>query len=94
MAQSGPAQVGVPVSKANLDAKIGAAADGLRKANRALQELVDWAAPYSAEDLVTLYGYTDQEANLFLSMLRAPTDAPAVAATVDGLAWINRAWGP
>lgn len=93
MAQTGPAQVGVPVTKDSLNAKLGSATSALRKANTALLELTDWAAPYSAEDLVGLYGFTDQEAQLFISALRGATEAPAVATVVEGFQFINRTWG-
>ncbi len=94
MAQSGPAQVGVPVDKNALNAKIGAASQSLRRANVALQELTEWAAPYQAADLVAHFGFTDEEANLFLSSLRGATEAPALATTVDGFTFLNRTWGP
>ena len=93
MAQSGPAQVGVPVTKANLDAKLGGATSSLRKANVAIRELVEWAAPYQAADLVSLYGFTDEEATLFLSALRGATEAPALDTTVAGFQFISRTWG-
>ena len=93
MAQSGPAQVGVPVDKNSLNAKMGSATSSLRKANTALLELTDWAAPYTAADLVTLYGFTDEEATLFLSSLRGASEAPALATVVDGFTFLNRTWG-
>ena len=93
MAQTGPAQVGVPVTKASLNAKYGGAMDGIRKGDRALQELTDWAAPYGTADLVALYGFTDEEADLFLSGLRGATEAPALHATVEGFQFANRGWG-
>jgi hypothetical protein len=93
MAASSPPQVGVPVDKASLNAKLGGATSSLRKANTALVELTEWAAPYTAQQLVDLYGFTVEEADLFLSALRGPTEAPALAATVDAFQFITRTWG-
>lgn len=93
MAQTGPAQVGLPVTRESLNAKLGNATSNLRKANTALIELTDWAAPYAAADLVSLYGFSDAEANLFLSALRGATEAPALATVVDGFQFISRTWG-
>lgn len=91
--ETAPPQVGVPVDKAALNAKLGGATQSLRKAHVALLELADFTAPYTAGDLETLFGFTPEEANLFLSCLRGATEQPALAATVEGFQFINRTWG-
>lgn len=93
MAATAPPQVGVPISKDALNAKLGAATSSLRKAYVALRELADSTAPYDAAALEAAYGFTPEEANLFLSALRGPTETPALVATVDGFEFINRTWG-
>jgi hypothetical protein len=85
-----PPQVGVPVSKASLDAKLGGASSSLKKSTVQLADLYDWAAAYTAEDLVALYGYTLEEANLFKS---AMGEVPPLRDMVDGLQWISKTWG-
>lgn len=87
-----PPQVGVPVTKESLNAKLGAATSSVRKAAVALQELQEWAAPYTAEQLLA-FGFTQAEADLFLSSLRGATETPALLTTVDGFQFINRTWG-
>ena len=75
MAAAGPPQVGVPVNKAALDAKIGSNAQALKKASTvALADLNEWAAAYTAEQLVDAYGFTLEEANLFKSACRRGAD--------------------
>ena len=88
-----PPQVGVPITKASLDAKIGALASNSRKGATGYQELIDLMAPYTAADLVALWGYTDEEANLFLSMLRDPAEAPAQVAAYENAQFLPRAAG-
>ena len=90
MAPINPPQVGIPVDKASLDAKIGANAQSLKKSTVALADLYDWQAAYTAEQLVELYGYTLEEANLFKS---ACGEIPAITAAVDGLQWLSKTWG-
>jgi hypothetical protein len=85
-----PPQVGVPVNKASLDAKIGSNAQALKKATVGLADLNDWAAAYTAEQLVDLYGFTLDEANLFKS---AMTEVPPLVTMVDGLQWLSKCWG-
>lgn len=85
-----PPQVGVPVDKNSLNAKLGSNAQALRKASAGLSELQDWAAAYTAADLVTLYGFTQEEADAFKGCC---TEASTVQATVDGLQWMPKAWG-
>jgi hypothetical protein len=90
MAATSPPQVGIPVDKSALDAKIGANAQTLKKATVALADLYDWQAGYTAQQLVDLYGYTLEEANLFKS---ACAEVPAVRDVVDGLQWLSKTWG-
>jgi hypothetical protein len=85
-----PPQVGVHVDKGALDAKIGSNAQALKKARIGLADLADWAAGYTAQQLVDLYGYTLDEANLFKS---AMTEVPSVVTLVDGLQWLSKTWG-
>ena len=80
-----PAPGRIPVDKALLDAKIGANAQTLKKSTVALADLFDWPAAYTAEQLVELYGYTLEEANLFKSAWAIPT----VTAAVDGLQMVE-----
>ena len=91
MAAAGPPQVGIPVTKAALDAKIGSSAQTLKKSTVALADLADWGAAYSAEQLVDAYGFTLEEANLFKSALG---EVASVASVVDGLQWLSKTWGP
>jgi hypothetical protein len=90
MAATAPPQVGIPVDKASLDAKIGSNAQALKKATLGLADLNEWAAAYTAEQLVDAYGFTLEEANLFKS---ACGEVPSVTAVVDGLAFLSRCWG-
>jgi hypothetical protein len=90
MAVSAPPQVGVPISKESLNSKLGANAQSLKKARIGLADLNDWAAAYTAQQLVDLYGFTLEEANLFKS---AMAEVPSVVTLVDGLQWISQTWG-
>jgi len=85
-----PPQVGVPVDKPSLDAKIGSNAQALHKAAIGLADLNDWQAAYTAQQLVDLYGFTLEEANLFKS---ACGEIPSVVTLVDGLQWLSKCWG-
>lgn len=85
-----PPQIGVPISKPSIDAKLGGASQALKKATIQLDDLEQWAAAYTAEQLVDLYGFTLEEANLFKS---AMTEVPQIVALVDGLQWLSRTWG-
>jgi len=85
-----PAQVGVPISKDSLDAKIGSNAQALKKARIGLADLSDWAAAYTGQQLVDLYGFTAEEATLFKS---AMTEVPSIVTLVDGLQWLSKCWG-
>jgi hypothetical protein len=85
-----PPQVGIPVNKAALDSKIGANAQTLKKATVGLADLFDWQEAYSAQQLVDLYGYTLEEANLFKS---ACGEIPTITDAVDGLQWLSKTWG-
>ena len=93
MAATSPPQVGVPVDKTILNSKLGGATQSLRKSYVALRELVDWAAPYDAAALEDAYGFTPEEATLFLSALRGASETPALIATVEGFAFIDKTWG-
>jgi hypothetical protein len=90
MAASSPPQVGVPVDKASLNAKLGANAQSLKKSTIGLADIADWAAAYTAEQLTDLYGFTPEEAALFKS---ACGEVASVTAVVDGLAFLSKAWG-
>lgn len=90
MAATAPPQVGVTVDKNSLNAKLGANAQSLKKATIGLADLNDWAAAYTAEQLVDAYGFTLEEANLFKS---AMGEVPSVTAVVDGLQWLSKTWG-
>jgi hypothetical protein len=90
MAAAGPPQVGVPVNKAALDAKIGSNAQALKKAAIGLADLNEWAAAYSAEQLVDAYGFTLEEANLFKS---ACGEVPSITGPVDALQFLSKCWG-
>jgi hypothetical protein len=90
MAATAPPQVGVTVDKNSLNAKLGANAQSLKKATIGLADLNDWAAAYTAEQLVDAYGFTLEEANLFKS---AMSEVPSVTAVVDGLQWLSKTWG-
>jgi hypothetical protein len=92
MAPTSPPQVGIPLTKDSLNAKLGSAASSVRKANSMLLELTEVLAPYTAADMEAL-GFTTQEAELFLSCLRGPTEAPALATTTDGFQFLSRVWG-
>jgi hypothetical protein len=93
MAQTGPPQVGVPLTKDSLNAKLGALANNERKVKTGYEELIDILAPYTAADLLTL-GFTQEEADLYLSCLRGATEAPATIAAYDGHQFLNRVGGP
>lgn len=93
MAATAPPQVGIPVDKTILNSKLGGATQSLRKSYVALRELVDWAAPYDAAALEDAYGFTPEEANLFLSALRGPSDTPALITTVEAFEWLDKTWG-
>lgn len=88
-----PPQVGVPVTKASLDAKLGALASNSRKGATGYQELIDFMAPYTAADLVAQFGYTEEEATLFLSCLRDPNEAPAQVAAYENSQFLPRVGG-
>ena len=90
MAATAPPQVGVTVDKATLNSKLGANSQSLKKATIGLADLNDWAAAYTAEQLVDAYGFTLEEANLFKS---AMGEVPAVRDLVDGLQWLSKTWG-
>ena len=90
MAASAPPQVGVPVTKASLDAKIGSNAQALKKAAIGLADLRDWGAAYTAEQLVDAYGFTLEEANLFKSALG---EVDSITAAVDALQFLSQTWG-
>lgn len=85
-----PPQVGVPVSRDSLNAQLGAASQGVRRATVSLGSLNDWAAAYTAQQLADLYGFTLDEANLFKSALG---EVPALVTLVEGFTWLNRTWG-
>jgi hypothetical protein len=85
-----PPQVGVPVSKASLDAKWGGAVSSYKKAVVQMADEYDWATAYTAQDLVDLYGYTIEEANLFKSALG---EVPALRDQLQALVFIPKCWG-
>lgn len=85
-----PPQVGVTVDRNSLNAKLGANSQALKKATIGLADLNDWAAAYSAQQLVDLYGFTLEEANLFKSAL---SEVPPLVDLVDGLQWLSKTWG-
>jgi hypothetical protein len=90
MAASSPPQVGVPVNKAALDAKIGSNAQALKKAAVGLADLADWGAAYTDTQLVDLYGFSPEEALLFKSAL---AEVPSITGPVDALAFLSKCWG-
>jgi hypothetical protein len=90
MAPTSPPQVGVPVDKAALDAKIGSNAQALKKAAIGLADLRDWGAAYTAEQLVDAYGFTLEEANLFKSALG---EVDSITTAVDALQFLSQTWG-
>jgi hypothetical protein len=90
MAASSPPQVGVPIDKASINAKLGAASSSLKKATVQLADLNDWAAAYTAEQLTDLYGFTPEEAALVKSALG---EVPPLVDLVDAFAFLNRTWG-
>lgn len=90
MAAASPPQVGVPIDKNSINAKLGAGASGLKKSTVQLADLNAWGAAYTAEQLSELYGFTPEEATLIKSALG---EVPAVAAAVDALAFLSRCWG-
>ena len=92
MAPTSPPQVGVPLTKDSLNAKLGALANNERKVKTGYEELIDLLAPYTAADMESL-GFTPEEANLYLSCLRGPTEAPASVAAYDGHEFLNRVGG-
>jgi len=85
-----PPQVGVPVTKDSLNAKLGSNAQSLKKATVGLADLNDWAAAYTAADLEALFGFTAEEATLFKS---AMTEIPGLVTLVDGFQWLSKTWG-
>jgi hypothetical protein len=85
-----PPQVGVPVTRESLNAKMGSNSQALKKASIGLADLNDWQAAYTAADLEGLYGFTAEEATLFKS---ACSEIPSVVALVDGLQWLSKTWG-
>lgn len=85
-----PPQVGVPVTKDSLNAKLGAAAQSLKKSSAALNDLADWSAGYDVQALIDLFGFTQTEAEAFKGCC---SEATPVAQTVDALAWMPKAWG-
>lgn len=90
MAAAGPPQVGVVVDKNSLNAKLGANSQSLKKATVGLADLNDWAAAYTAEQLVDAYGFTLEEANLFKS---AMGEVQPLVDMVDNLVWLSKTWG-
>lgn len=92
MAPTSPPQVGVPLTRDSLNAKLGALANNERKVKTGYEELIDTLAPYTAADLEAL-GFTTQEAELYLSCLRGPAEAPATIAAYDGHQFVNRVGG-
>jgi len=90
MAATAPPQVGVPVSKAALDASWGGAASSYKKAIAVMVDKYDWGAAYTAQDLVDLYGYTIEEATLFKSAL---AEVPALRDQLQALEFIPKTWG-
>jgi hypothetical protein len=90
MAASSPPQVGIPVSKASLDASIGGNAQTLKKSAAGLASLFEWQAAYTAEQLEDLYGYTPEEATLFKT---ACGEIPSITSAVDALQWLSKTWG-
>jgi hypothetical protein len=92
MAAAGPPQVGVPITKDSLNAKLGSLANNERKVKTGYEELIDLLAPYAADDLLAL-GFTQQEADLYLSCVRGATEAPAMVATYEAHQFLNRVGG-
>jgi hypothetical protein len=90
MAASSPPQVGVPVDKASLNAKLGGASSSLKKSTVMLADLNDWAAAYTAEQLTELYGFTPEEATLFKS---AMSEVQGLVDVVDGFSFLSQTWG-
>lgn len=90
MAAASPPQVGVPIDKNSINAKLGAGASGLKKSTVQLADLEDWGAAYTAADLETLYGFTAEEATLVKSAL---SEVPGIRAAVDALQFLSKCWG-
>ena len=90
MSSSAPPQVGVPIDKNSINAKLGAGASGLKKSTVQLADLEDWGAAYTAEQLSDLYGFTPEEAALIKSAL---SEVPSITAAVDALQFLSRCWG-
>lgn len=90
MAQTGPPQVGVPVSKESINSQLGAASSSVRKATVSLESLNQWAAGYTAEQLSQGFGFTPEEANLLKSALG---EVPALVTVVEGFQWLDKTWG-
>lgn len=90
MAATAPPQVGIPVDKNSLNAKLGSNSQALKKSSIGLADIADWAAAYSAEQLVDAYGFTLEEANLFKS---ACGEVPSITGPVDALAFLSKTWG-
>ena len=85
-----PPQVGVPVTKDSLNAKLGANAQAYKKAVFGFADQNDWAAGYTAEQLVDLYGFTLDEANLFKS---AMSEVQPLVDQLNALVFIPKCWG-
>lgn len=88
-----PPQVGVPVTRDSLNAKLGALAANSRKGATGYQELIDFLAPYDAAGMVATWGFTEEEATLYLSCLRDPAEAPAFVAAYDNAQFLPRVGG-
>ena len=90
MAAAGPSQIGVPVDWVSLNAKLGAGATSLKKSDDMLKDVADYAAAFTAQQLVDTFGCTIEEANLFKS---ACSEVPSITTAVDALAFLSQAWG-
>ena len=69
MAAAARPRSGSPSTRAALNAKLGSNSQALKKATIGLADLNEWAAAYTAEQLVDAYGFTLEEANLFKSAM-------------------------
>jgi hypothetical protein len=85
-----PPQVGVPVTRDSLNAKLGANSQALKKAAIGLADLNEWAAAYTAQQLSNQFGFTPEEAALFKSALG---EVPTLTAVVQGFQFLDRTWG-
>ena len=90
MAATTPPQVGVPVTKDSINAKLGSNAQALKKATIGLADLRDWGAAYTAEQLTDLFGFSPEEATLLKSALG---EVDSVTTAVDALAFLSQTWG-